>query len=270
MRSWILCAILRGESCRFIIELQQQYYHIHRPPAVHTALVAGSWVLLPLLVPVKICATKPSSPPRVTLTLYRPFRTIVQDCLLHVRYRDGARVIRYPCLSMFDAFRTFGKQNRPFAFAPRPKSYRSRPPSYPRLLFSLRAYDTYRANAARSPCSFLVLRRRGTAGQLLLVSLSPCRSYGRNHGSRPASTASLSTGKGTSCGPLVCLCYTRVAMHGRSFPSARVVVVVLPLSSVLNVFPSVEPTTIVNVCICLLYTSPSPRDRTRSRMPSSA
>ena len=24
------------------------------------------------------------------------------------------------------------------------------------------------------------------------------------------------------------------------------------------------------VCICLLYTSPSPRDRTRSRMPSSA
>ena len=24
------------------------------------------------------------------------------------------------------------------------------------------------------------------------------------------------------------------------------------------------------ICICLLYTSPSPRDRTRSRMPSSA
>jgi len=192
-----------------------------------------------------------SSPPRVTLTLYRPFRTILQkrDCLLHVRYRDGARVIRYPCLSMFDAFRTFGKQNRPFALASRPKSYRSRPPPYPRLWFGLRAYDTYRENAARSPCSFLVLRRRGTAGQLLLVSLSPCRSYSRNHSSRPASTASLSTGKGTSCGPLVCLCYTRVAMHGRSFPSARVIVVVLPLPSVLNVFPSVEPTTIVNVCI---------------------
>ena len=30
--------------------------------------------------------------------------------------------------------------------------------------------------------------------------------------------------------------------------------------------------TVVNtgLCICLLYTSPSPRDRTRSRMPSSA
>ena len=28
--------------------------------------------------------------------------------------------------------------------------------------------------------------------------------------------------------------------------------------------------TIDNSCICLLYTSPSPRDRTRSRMPSSA
>ena len=71
----------------------------------------------------------------------------------------------------------------------------------------------------------------------------------RTHSSRPASTASLSTGKGTSCGPLVCLCYARVAMHWRSFPSARVIVVVLPLPSVLNVFPSVEPTTIVNVCI---------------------
>ena len=64
---------------------------------------------------------------------------------------------------------------------------------------------------------------------------------GRNHSSRPTSTASLSTGKGTSCGPLLCLCYTRVAMHGRSFPSARVIV--------LNVFPSVEPTTVVHVCI---------------------
>ena len=28
--------------------------------------------------------------------------------------------------------------------------------------------------------------------------------------------------------------------------------------------------TIMNVITCLLYTSPSPRDRTRSRMPSSA
>ena len=79
--------------------------------------------------------------------------------------------------------------------------YRSRPPPYPRLWFGLRAYDTYRENAARTPCSFLVLRRRGTAGQLLLVSLSPCRSYSRNHSSRirsgtPASTASLSIGRG--------------------------------------------------------------------------
>ena len=38
-------------------------------------------------------------------------------------------------------------------------------------------------------------------------------------------------------------------MHGRSFPSARVIAVVLPLPYVLNVLPSVEPTTIVNVCI---------------------
>ena len=95
-----------------------------------------------------VCATKPSSPPRATLTVYRPFRTI-QDCLLHVRYRYGARVIRYACLSMFDAFRTFGKQNRPFALASRPKPSRSRPLPYPRLWFGLRAYDTYRENAAQ-------------------------------------------------------------------------------------------------------------------------
>ena len=154
--------------------------------------------------------------------------------MLQVRYRDVARVIRYPCISMFDPFRTFGKQNRPFALSSRPKSYRPRPPPYPRLWFGLRSYDTYRENAARSPCSLLVLRRRGAAGQLLLLSLLPCRSYSRNHSSRPASTASLSTGKGTSCGPLVC--------NHSSRPAST----------------------------CLLYTSPSPRDGLLSRMPSSA
>ena len=152
-----------------------------------------------------------------------------------------------------------GNKNRPFAFASRPKSYRSRPPPYPRLWFGLHAYDTYRENAARSPCSFLVLRRRGTAGQLLLVSLSPCRSYSRNHSSRqttavettavhqPLLQAYQSAG-GTSCRLLVCLCHARVAMHGRSFRTASVIVVVFPLPSVLDVFPSVEPTAIVNVC----------------------
>ena len=138
--------------------------------------------------------------------------------------------------------------------------YRSRPPPYPHPWFGLRAYDTYRENAARIPCSFLVPRRRGTAGQLLLVSLSPCRSYSRNHSSRQTTTVETTavhqpllqayqSAGGTSCGPLVCLCYTRVAMHGKSFQSARVIVVVLPLPSVLDVVPSVEPTTIVNICI---------------------
>ena len=120
-------------------------------------------------------------------------------------------------------------------------------------------YDTYREIAARSPCSFLVVRRRGTAGQLLLVSLSPCRSYSRNHSSRqttavettavhqPLLQAYQSAG-GTSCRLLVCLCHARVAMHGRSFRTASVIVVVFPLPSVLDVFPSVEPTAIVNVC----------------------
>ena len=161
----------------------------------------------------------------------------------------GSEMCIRDSLYMVHAFRAFGKQNRPFELASRPKSYRYRPPLYPRMWFSLRAYDTYRENATRSPCSFLVLRRSGTAGQLLLVSLSPCQSYSRNHRSRPASTASLSTSKGTSCGLLVFLCYTRVAMHGISFPSARVIVVVVLLPSVLDVFPSGEPTTIVKVCI---------------------
>ena len=38
------------------------------------------------------------------------------------------------------------------------------------------------------------------------------------------------------------------------------------VGSVLDLVLPIEP----NVRVCLLYTSPSPRDRTRSRMPSSA
>ena len=117
-----------------------------------------------------VCAINPSSSPRVTLTLYRPFRTIFQkiDCLLHVRYRDGARVtdiLAYLCSMLPEPSRN---KNRPFALASRPKYYRSRPPPYPRLRFGLRAYDTYRENATGSPCSSLVFRR----------------SYSGNHSSR--------------------------------------------------------------------------------------
>ena len=117
-----------------------------------------------------VCATKPSCPPRVTLTLYRPFRTILQkrDCLLHVRYRGGARVtdiLAYLCSMLPEPS---GNNNRPFALASRPKYCRSRPPPHPRLRFGLRAFDTYRENATRSPCSSLVLRR----------------SFSRNHSSR--------------------------------------------------------------------------------------
>ena len=117
-----------------------------------------------------VCAAKPSSPPRVTLTLYRPFRTILQkrDCLLHVRYRGGARVTDIPAYLCSMLPEPSGNKNRPFALASRPKYYRSRPPPYPRLRFGLRAYDTYRENATRSPCSSLVLRR----------------SFSRNHSSR--------------------------------------------------------------------------------------
>ena len=118
----------------------------------------------------RVCATKPSSPRRVTLTLYRPFRTILQrrDCLLHVRYRDGARVtdiLAYLCSMLPEPS---GNKNRPFALASRPRYYRSRPPPYPRLRFGLRVYDTYSENATRSLCSSLVLRR----------------SYSRYHSSR--------------------------------------------------------------------------------------
>src|SRR5664280_1336983 len=38
----------------------------------------------------------------------------------------------------------------------------------------------------------------------------------------------------------------------------------------LEVLPQIEPFPDEPVVACLLYTSPSPRDRTRSRMPSSA
>ena len=44
----------------------------------------------------------------------------------------------------------------------------------------------------------------------------------------------------------------------------------VPKDEIYNKFPdSIVPKTLV-VNTCLLYTSPSPRDRTRSRMPSSA
>ena len=136
-----------------------------------------------------VCATKPSSPPRVTLTLYRPFRTILQriDCLLHVRYRDGARVtdiLAYLCSTLPEHS---GNKNGPFAFASRPKYYRSRPLPYPRLQFGLRAYDTYREKATRSPCNSS--SPAGVTAESTAV---------RNHSSRPAPTASLST----------CLLYT--------------------------------------------------------------
>ena len=39
---------------------------------------------------------------------------------------------------------------------------------------------------------------------------------------------------------------------------------------VLGVFHLVEPGELVDANVCLLYTSPSPRDRQKSRMPSSA
>ena len=171
------------------------------------------------------------------------------DC--YGRYRDGARVIRYPCLSMFDVFRAVGKQNRPFALASRPKSYRSRPPPYPRLWFGLPAYDTYRENATRSPsvssssvdesqpasCCWCRCRPAGVTAETTAVDRNRRVETTAVH--QPLLQAYQSAG-GTSCGPLVCLCYTRVAMHGRSVQS------------------------------CLLYTSPSPRDLSTSRMPSSA
>ena len=78
------------------------------------------------------------------------------------------------------------------------------------------------------------------------------------HALRSASTAvdqpllqAYRSARGTSCGSFVCLCCTCVDVHGRSFQSARVIVFVLPMPSVLDVFPSVEPTTIVNVCMKL-------------------
>ena len=60
-----------------------------------------------------VCAAKPSSPPRVTLTLYPPFRTILpkRDFLAHVRYRDGARVtdiLAYLCWTLSEPNQSAG------------------------------------------------------------------------------------------------------------------------------------------------------------------
>ena len=38
----------------------------------------------------------------------------------------------------------------------------------------------------------------------------------------------------------------------------------------MGIMPNVSASIIMQLMVCLLYTSPSPRDRTRSRMPSSA
>ena len=43
-----------------------------------------------------------------------------------------------------------------------------------------------------------------------------------------------------------------------------------PINQIVGYILSEDPTYITNYNNCLLYTSPSPRDRTRSRMPSSA
>ena len=115
--------------------------------------------------------------------------------------------------------------------------------SAPNRYQSVANNNSYRYNTVwPTPCfvwpfrsTHLRKKRGGRAGETTAVDQLLLQAY------RPAG--------GTSCGPLVCLCYTRVAMHGRSFPSARVIVVVLPLPSVVNVFPSVEPTTIVKVRI---------------------
>ena len=42
------------------------------------------------------------------------------------------------------------------------------------------------------------------------------------------------------------------------------------IKHLLTVVPQLDKEQIDDVIVCLLYTSPSPRDRTRSRMPSSA
>ena len=157
-------------------------------------------------------------------------------------------MIRYPCLSIFRCFQSL----RETKTGPS-RSHRVRSLIGPDRLRTLAHGSAYApmtrtvrmqlAAPAVPSSSFDEVRPASCCW-----CRSPCRSHSRNHSSRPASTASLSTSKETSCGPLVCLCYTRVAMHGRSFPSARVIVVVLPLPSVLNVFSSVEPTTVVNVC----------------------
>ena len=59
--------------------------------------------------------------------------------------------------------------------------------------------------------------------------------------------------------------------HGARLSTSRVMAIAFIFMSVLIVLSlSVNLIQGVNNYRCLLYTSPSPRDRTRSRMPSSA
>ena len=137
------------------------------------------------------------------LTLYRPFRTIFyKERLLHGRYRDGARVIRFPCLSMFVVFETFGKQTKPLALASRPKSIG---PDRRRTLAYGSAYapttGTVKLQLAAPAVS------SSSVGEVQPASCCCCRcrptgvtaettAVDRIHSSTPASSATLSIGRG--------------------------------------------------------------------------
>ena len=125
-----------------------------------------------------------------------------RGCLLHGRFRDGARVIRYACLRMLDASGPFGKQNKPLALASRPKSIG---PDRRRTLAYGSAYapttGTVKLQLAAPAVS------SSSVGEVQPASCCCCRcrptgvtaettAVDRNHSSTPASTAILSIGRG--------------------------------------------------------------------------
>ena len=62
----------------------------------------------------------------------------------------------------------------------------------------------------------------------------------------------------------------KVTTFQEAVENAEVVLVAIPFGVADEVIKSIDVEWEGKIIICLLYTSPSPRDRTRSRMPSSA
>ena len=166
-----------------------------------------------------VSAAKPSSPPRVTLTLYRPFRTTLQkrDCLLHVRYRDGARVtdiLAFLCSTLSEPS---GNKTDPS------RSHQVRSLTGPDRLRTLARSSAY-APTTRTVRMQLAAPAISSSSVDEVQPASCCWCRGRPAGVTAETTAvdqpilqAYRSARGTSYGPLVCLCYPVSLCTGEAF-----------------------------------------------------